>query len=85
MVLGELFILIHSGIQQFSLCPSANGLILSSDFLLVGVEAFGLIRHLNDDDTQHHGDSKEVVSVLHMTQPYAHGQPHQQFSAAVGD
>lgn len=49
------------------------------------MEAFALIRHLNDDDTQHHGDSKEVVSVLHMKQPYAHGQPHQQLSAAVGD
>lgn len=67
LFLGELFLIEHSGV----LCPSANALILNRDFLWVGVETFGLIRHLNDDDTQHHGDSKEAASVLHMTQPYA--------------
>lgn len=67
LFLGELFLLEHSGV----LCPSANGLILNRDFLWVGVEAFRLIRHLNDDHTQHHGDSKEAATVLHMTQPYA--------------
>lgn len=33
MVWGELFLLINNGLQHFSFCPSANGLMLSNDFL----------------------------------------------------